>query len=636
MIMSKVIWQVIFTFLFLLSGNLVLKGEEFISPISHQSDKDNYDILFYHLDLNVSDSSTYIQGAVSITLKSTIPALQQVTLDLSNLLMLDSVIINNQRCQYYHSLNELNIDLNAPAAMNEDILVKVYYHGLGKYSYVPAGIYNKYISSWDKNITWTLSEPFSAMYWFPCKQSLTDKADSVYVFLSTDSRLKAGSNGLLTAQVPLPDNRIRYEWKSRFPIAYYLISFTTSDYMDYSFYVKTRDGNDSILIQNYIYNDSTYFEQNKPSIDRTSDLILLYSDLFGKYPFASEKYGHCIAPLGGGMEHQTMTTLINFSFLLVAHELSHQWFGDHVTCSSWQDIWINEGFASYAEYLANQYLESQEEADTWITGAHDYIKSVAGGSVYVPKEDTTDEDRIFSSRLSYKKGAAIIHMMRQEVGNDSMFYKTFSGFLEKYKNSNASANDFKNHLEEITRIEFDQFFNQWYFGQGYPIHHITWNQVGDSLFINSLQTVSSETPFFNVLHEFKITLQDKDTILSFRQTASFNSWAIHVPAAISNVQIDPRHWLLQEFTVTKLVDPDKREIRLKIIPNPAKEKITVQLHNSSGNCSLYLIDSMGKILVTIENLIQNNEIGISQYTPGIYFVIIKDNNRLYPEKFVIN
>ncbi len=105
-----------------------------------------------------------------------------------------------------------------------------------------------------------------------------------------------------------------------------------------------------------------YFKQNKAAIDKTGDLILLYSDLFGDYPFANEKYGHCVAPFGGGMEHQTMTTLVNFSFLLVAHELAHQWFGDFVTCSTWQDIWINEGFASYAEYLANQYLKSQEDS----------------------------------------------------------------------------------------------------------------------------------------------------------------------------------------------------------------------------------------------------------------------------------
>ncbi len=95
-----------------------------------------------------------------------------------------------------------------------------------------------------------------------------------------------------------------------------------------------------------------------------------------------------MAPSGGGMEHQTMTTLANFSFLLVAHELAHQWFGDYVTCKTWQDIWINEGFASYSEYLANQYLVSQTEADNWMVRTQNFVKSLPGGSVYVPDESS--------------------------------------------------------------------------------------------------------------------------------------------------------------------------------------------------------------------------------------------------------
>jgi aminopeptidase N len=229
--------------------------------------------------------------------------------------------------------------------------------------------------------------------------------------------------------------------------------------MDYSFYIQKKNENDSILVQNFIYNNTTYFEQNKAAIDKTSDLILLFADLFGNYPFENEKYGHCIAPLGGGMEHQTMTTLANFSFLLVAHELAHQWFGDYITCSSWQDIWINEGFASYCEYISNQYLKSQEIADLWITNVQENVKSNPDGSVYIPENMIHDEDRIFDYRLTYNKGAAIIHMIRQEVGNDSLF-ETLASFIRKFKNGNASGLDFRDHLHVITGKDFTEFFNQ--------------------------------------------------------------------------------------------------------------------------------------------------------------------------------
>ncbi len=408
----------------------------------------NYDVRFYFLDLNVSDTSTYMEGRVAVHVAVNDQTGQHIILDMSNLLHADSVLVNQRKTDFSQNDNQLNVTLPVLADGDSIVVIDVFYHGLGKNVVLP-GVYNKVVASLNRRITWTLSEPFDAQNWFPCKQSLTDQADSVYVFLSTDKNLKAGSNGLLSASTDLPGNRVRYEWKSRYPIDYYLISFAVGDYMDYSFYAPVNDS-DSVLVQNYIYNDAEYYNQNKPLIDKTSDLMKLYSGLFGDYPFKDEKYGHSVAPGGGGMEHQTMTTLVNFSFLLVAHELAHQWFGDYVTCETWQDIWINEGFASYSEYLANQYLVSQTEADSWIIRTHEYVKSVPGGSVFVPEEYANDEDRIFEYRLTYSKGAAIIHMIRQEVGNDDLFFNILREFLKRYSNGNATGNDFRDLCTEMT------------------------------------------------------------------------------------------------------------------------------------------------------------------------------------------
>lgn len=626
-----------FILVLLICGSAPLDGKDKTIPdVNLNLNKDNFDVKFYFLDLNVSDSSTYLQGSVTIILEPVEVPLQQVTFDLSNKLLTDSILVNGKKVNYTHTLNELVINLAEPVTAGDNISTQIFYHGLGQYSGLTPGIYNKFSSSWNKRITWTLSEPFSALNWFPCKQSLTDKADSVYVFLSTDNDLKAGSNGLLTAQVPLEDNRIRYEWKSSFPISYYLISFAVSDYRDYSFYVKVDNASDSILVQNYIYNNDDYFEQNKQAIDKTGDMILLYADLFGSYPFENEKYGHCVAPLGGGMEHQTMTTLVNFSFLLVAHELAHQWFGDYVTCSSWQDIWINEGFASYAEYLANQYLKSQETADSWIAGIHNYIKTDPYGSVYIPEKFATDEDRIFDYRLTYNKGAAIIHMIRQEVGNDELFFTILSGFIQKYKNSNASGMDFKNYLEEKTGKDFDQFFNQWYFGEGYPSHTISWNYRQDTLFISSLQTVSSSvTPFFNVLVDFKINHNNKDTLISLRQTNTFSEWKVYLPGTADIVTIDPNRWLLFEVTDIYNTINDVPETRFKIVPNPAREKVNIYFDSQVGKYLLYLADSTGKILYSQESASQHIVIDLDNYPEGMYFIIIKEGNVIRHAKFII-
>ena len=153
----------------------------------------------------------------------------------------------------------------------------------------------------------------------------------------------------------MPGNKLRYEWKSNYPIAYYLISFAVSEYQEYNIYAHPAGmGGDSLLIQNFIYDAPGCLDYYKAGIDETVGMVELFSDLYSLYPFHQEKYGHCLTAIGGGMEHQTMSTMGNFNFGLVAHELGHMWFGDNVTCATWSDIWINEGFATYTDYLARE------------------------------------------------------------------------------------------------------------------------------------------------------------------------------------------------------------------------------------------------------------------------------------------
>lgn len=598
------------------------------------TDQENFDITFYHLDLSVSDTSTYIEGFTSINLKSLVPSLSKIQLDFTSEITTDSVTVDGHKARFTHESDIITINLPDPAAIHQSIATTIYYHGLENTSTRNQGITHDHVRSFNKDITWTLSEPFASKNWFPCKQVLTDKADSVYIYLSTNRNRKAGSNGILTNEVPLPDNRVRYEWKCRYPIAYYLISFSVSDYMDYSFYVKNGSATDSILVQNYIYNDSAYLKQNKASIDKTADLIQLYSSLFGEYPFKNEKYGHCVAPMGGGMEHQTMTTLVNFGFLLVAHELSHQWFGDQVTCKSWQDIWINEGFASYSEYIANQYLVSQSEADNWIVRYNRFVRSLPYGSVYVPVSDKNDEYRIFDSRLSYKKGASVIHMIRQEVGNDELFFSILKAFLQQHQYNNANAEDFRAVLEQKTNRDFGWFFNQWFYGQGYPTHNISWDQRNDTLYINSLQTVSSETPVFNVLLEFKASFATGDTIFSFRQDASFNRWQVYIPKEIKSVKTDPHYWLLAEISENRFRN-DVDSI-LHISPNPSNDRVKVQIDDLVlNNYRLMLIASNGKMIWQRKVSSAIEEFNVKGLPSGLYFVVLKTDKAAFQQKLII-
>ena len=633
--MSKLIVTLLKLLLVFVAVAIGTAGKDADHHDQQADDRSNYDVTFYWLDLHISDSSTYVTGNVSIDLKATGQSLEQVVLDFADLLHADSVLVDQHIAGFIHENNELKVRLPEQVLPDSGTTIRVFYHGLGKNITGISGIYNRYNSTWAKNVTWTLSEPFNALNWFPCKQILTDKADSVYVFLSTDKKLKAGSNGLLTAQVLLPDDRIRYEWKSRYPIAYYLISFAVSEYYDYSFYVNLNNSQDSVLIQNYIY-DESYLTQNKSGIDKTGDLMVLYSDLFGTYPFRDEKYGHCLAPLGGGMEHQTMTTLTNFSFVLVAHELAHQWFGDYVTCGNWQDIWVNEGFASYSEYLAYQYLIGQDEARSWLTRVHDYIKSAPGGSIYIPEADKDDDDRIFNYRLTYNKGAAMIHMIRREVNQDPLFFEILREFLDRYRNNNATGADFKNLLEERTGLDFDVFFDQWYYGEGYPIHTITWKHQHDTLYITSMQHVSSSTPLFNMPIDFRVTSDDKDTVISLRQSTNFDHWEVFMPGHVSSIGVDPEQWLLMEVAGINNLDITRQDADFTLVPNPARDRVTLRFSNPVESYLVHLSDSSGKILLSEKSQSQQKVIDIRSYPSGIYFIIVEIGNAHYPARFVKN
>ena len=341
--------------------------------------------------------------------------------------------------------------------------------------------------TWGNDVVWSLSEPFSAYEWFPCKQSLTDKADSSYFFITVPSNLKAGSNGLLENVIDLGNGFSRYEWKHRHPIVYYLISVSVASYVEYNVYANPAGAPNPILIQNYIYDNPQTLPYFQDDIDETVDFMELFYDLYGPYPFEGEKYGHCMAPFSGGMEHQTMTTQGFFTKGLTAHELGHQWWGDYVTCASWCDIWINEGFASYSEYLMLENLYPNE-ANGHMADVHDNVMNQNGGSVWVL--DSLNENRIFSGRLTYNKGAAIIHTMRYMINDDVQFFQMLKDFLTNHGNGTAYGVDFKNAMENASGEDFNTLFEQWYFGEGYPTYSLAWQQMGNDLIVEISHTSS--------------------------------------------------------------------------------------------------------------------------------------------------
>ncbi len=270
---------------------------------------EKYDVTFYFLDLNVENNTVAVSGNVTIKAKPTVTALDTFAFELISAMTIDSVFVEGIQRTFQHSNDLATVSLSPHIPLGTFFSVKIYYHGTPPTGGDFSGIFTDSSTTYHKNVTWTLSEPYAAKEWWPTKQDLRDKADSVWVFLTTSPENKAGSEGLLTGITPMPNGKVRYEWKSYYPIDYYLISFAVADYQDYSLYAHPAGTSDSVLIQNFIYDDPNCLIVNKVAIDETAATLELFSDLFGPYPFIDEKYGHCLAELGGGMEHQTMTTI---------------------------------------------------------------------------------------------------------------------------------------------------------------------------------------------------------------------------------------------------------------------------------------------------------------------------------------
>jgi len=613
------------------------KGENRLFFKSSQNQHlNNYDLKFYKLDIEVTNTSTYIEGYVLIKAEVQNTSLDTFVIEFASGMTVGSVLINEINHSFTHSENEIYVSLSYSLDVGNIFTVQIFYSGVSQ-SEGFSGVSNDADNTWGNQVTWSLSEPFSALEWFPCKQVLEDKADSVHVFLTTSSDLMVGSNGILTAVTSLPANKVRYEWKSNYPIAYYLISFSVADYQEYNIYARPEGLEDSILIQNFIYNNYDILSIMKDDIDETKDLIELFSELYTIYPFYNEKYGHCLIPWGGGMEHQTMTSLGNFGFGLVAHELGHQWFGDNVTCATWQDIWINEGFASYTEYLALQCLYSQSSADFWMENAHSWALSKPKGSIYIPEEEINDVSRIFSGALSYKKGAAIIHMIRFELQNDSLFFLTLKNFQEQFKDSVATGMDFKRVLEVTSGMDFTDFFDQWYFGEGYPIFDISWKQENDTLILTSFQTTSSTvTRLFKMLMEYKLNYTGGDTTIQVYQTQNSQTFKVYFPFSLNSINVDPDNWVLNEVAnITSSQDEiPSDEVYFLVYPNPFFDVINIKFLNDNVEREIYLTDIVGRVILKYKTKQPGFSINGNHLNSGVYLIYVNDGRNSYVRRVI--
>jgi aminopeptidase N len=329
----------------------------------------------------------------------------------------------------------------------------------------------------------------------------------------------------------------------------------------------------------------------------TKDMIGAMADRFGEYPFIKEKYGHAEFVWGGGMEHQTLTSLGGYSEGLIAHELGHQWWGDMVTCANFHHIWLNEGFATYSEALW------YEKRDNDIQSLHDAMEikkaryNFAPGTIFV--EDTTSISAIFSSRLSYNKASWVLHMLRHIVG-DETFFNGIKEFGIRYRFKSAVTEQFQEVMEETSGKDLDSFFQRWIYDEYYPIYEVVYSQSDNNLLIQISQVQNSA--IFEMPIDIKATFVDESTstwVVENSSRQDYFSMTIPDGKTIQRLELDPDNWILKKISEIRL-DTLGNTIFPKgfylhpVYPNPFNAGVTIRFDlENEGEVQLNIFDISG-------------------------------------------
>ncbi len=590
---------------------------------------DNYDIKYHRLEWEVDPAVYYIKGRVTTYFVPDEDNFSVVNFDLaSSYSNVEALFHGKPVLAEVHSGNNLQIKLGTSLEKGKLDSITVIYEGAP-----PVEQFRSFVAD-THNATpqiWTLSEPYGAKDWWPCKQDLNDKIDSIDVFVTTPSKYKAASNGLLKSEVA-NGSKMTYHWKHRYPIPAYLIAIGVTNYTVYSDFVSLEDGG-SVEVLNYVYPESLEDAQARTGFTGAS--MESFNELFITYPFKEEKYGHAMFGFGGGMEHQTMSFMGGFSDLLQSHELAHQWFGDYITCGSWEDIWLNEGFATYLEGLTKQYLyETQDLWEAWKQNNINSIVSQPGGSVWV--NDTTSVGRIFDSRLSYKKGAMLLHMLRWTLGDD-VFFEGVRNYLNDpdLKYGYAKTADLIHHLEVTSGKSLQEFFNDWFYGEGYPIYQLEWWNTENGVLVKLNQQTSHESVDF---YEMDVPIQIKgvigDTTVRLSHTYTGQEYNITLDFEANEIVFDPEKWLvaLNEITYLGLSSPDEKEVHYEVFPNPVENEVFIKGDGMIQEVELF--DVNGKLIKSEKVNANHYKLSTSVLTSGTYFLTIHDFSKVIRKKIV--
>ena len=604
--------------------------------------QEKIDIKFYELNLDIDFNSSRIHGSVTVNgvIGNIYPDF--IELDLYDNMTVDSILQNNIPILYLHENDMLKIPISDITLNDENLFsLTIFYQGTP--DHCGAGGF-KFDEHQNIGHVWTLSEAYCARSWWPCKDDPSDKADSVNIIISVplEPAYIVASNGLLSSTT-INNNKKTYFWKERYPITTYLVSLAIYPYTKWVDQYVSPISSDTMLIEHYVFPDR--YEASYPNYSLTKDMLSFFSELFGEYPFISEKYGHADFTWGGGMEHQTLSSMGSFSQNLMVHELGHSWWGNLITCKTFNDIWLNEGFARYCQALWAEHMYGREAYFDFMNN-HAYY---GAGTIYV--ENPSSNSQIFSAGLSYNKASWVLHMLRHKVG-ETMFFDILKSYAsnDSLSYNAASTSDFQKVCEDISGLDFEQFFQQWIYGEKYPKYELSWWHEGNGIYNVKIDQIQSND-IFSMPIDLKFSgsvgpmLVDTTIVIENSNSSQLYEFS-GFNFLVENVMLDPENWILKEatYSVNEIdnILPDRVEVE-KAFPNPfnSKVKLSFYINPQFGDThvNVNIFDSRGKI---VESLIDNEFMpgyhttfwNANGKSSGVYFIQLATDNYIDSQKIL--
>jgi len=502
-----------------------------------------FDVTKYLICLKVFDETHYIGGDVFAHVTATAP-LTGIDYNLVGYTVV-SVMVNDTTVTYTYQNDIIHINYNA--SPGQQFVTRVAYEGTPQLS---NDVYHIGMM-FGANSVFTISDPDAGRYWWPSYDHPWDKA-IVDLNIAVRDDWNVASNGTRLRIDDLGDGFKNHIWLGSNPMSTYLVCLTAGPYVE----INQTAG--AIPIKNFVlqsqYNNALIDFSTLPTI------LQFYETQFGAYPF--EKYGNATVNMTtfGAMEHQTMTTLgaqyitgTHSGEMTIAHELAHSWYGNCLTPLTYKDVWLSEGFATYAEFLWMHRRDGWQAACDYMNGnIHQYYMSWETGAGPQTIYDPAFND--YFAPQSYEKSASVLHMLRLKIGN-ACFFMLLQNWFNTYHNGNVITSEFQAMAEQMSGQDLDNFFNQWIYSAGIPSveYILLFNAENQESMLWAKSTCATGTPFYLDIPFVSNSLVSGDSLVFKASPQGYSNYFVPEPGTTSFLvnSIDPNHWVLDKQVVQK-------------------------------------------------------------------------------------